>query len=56
MPLSAKENLKKNNKIIQSQIEQHYKNLVKYHKENNLDLPQEYINLFATSPNCLEVP
>ena len=28
MPLSVEENLKKNNKIIKSQIEQHYKNLL----------------------------
>jgi hypothetical protein len=47
MALSAKENLSKNNKIIKLQIEQHYKNLVKYHIENNIELPQEYIKLFA---------
>jgi hypothetical protein len=47
MPLSAKENLSKNNKIIKSQIEQHYKSLEKYHIENNLDLPQVFIDLFA---------
>jgi hypothetical protein len=47
MPLSCQENLKKNNKIIQSQIEQHLENLKKYHFENNLDLPQVYIDLFA---------
>ncbi len=51
MPLSVKENLSKNNKIIISQIEQHYKKLVEYHKEKNIDLPLEFINLFATSPN-----
>jgi hypothetical protein len=51
MPLSCQENLKKNNKIIKSQIEQHYKKLVEYHIENKLDLPQVYIDLFATSPN-----
>ena len=51
MPLSCQENLKKNNKIIKSQIEQHYKKLVEYHKKNNLDLPQVYNDLFATSPN-----
>jgi len=56
MPLSVKENLKKGISIISLQVEQHYKNLVKYHLENNLDLPQEFIDLFATSPNCLEVP
>jgi hypothetical protein len=49
--LSPSDNLKKNNKIIKSQLEQHYKKLLEYHKENNLDLPQVYIDLFATSPN-----
>jgi hypothetical protein len=47
MPLSCKENLSKNNKIIKSQIEQHYKKLVEYHIENNIHLPQVYIDLFA---------
>ena len=47
MPLSAKENLSKNNKIIKEQIENHYKKLVEYHLENKLDLPQVYIDLFA---------
>ncbi len=51
MPLSCEENLKKNNKIIKPQIEQHYKRLIEYHKENNIELPQVYIDLFATSPN-----
>jgi hypothetical protein len=51
MPLSCRENLKKGNKIIKLQIEQHYKNLVEYHVEHKLDLPQVYIDLFATSPN-----
>lgn len=47
MPLSCEENLIKNNKILQSQVEQHYKKLVEYHTENKLDLPQVYIDLFA---------
>ena len=47
MALSAKENLSKNNKIIKEQIEQHYKKLVDYHIENNLELPIEFNNLFA---------
>ena len=47
MPLSCKENLSKNNKIIKEQIETHYKKLVEYHLENKLDLPQVYIDLFA---------
>jgi hypothetical protein len=48
MPLSVKENLSKNNKIIKEQVEQHYKKLVDYHLENKLDLPQVFIDLFAT--------
>ena len=51
MPLSCNENLSKNNKIIKSQVEEHYKNLIKYHEENKLDLPQVYIDLFATHSN-----
>ena len=47
MPLSVKENLSKNNKILQPQIEQHYKKLLEYHNENKLDLPQVFIDLFA---------
>ncbi len=47
MPLSCYENLSKNNKIITSQIEQHYKKLIKYHKENNLILPNQFIELYA---------
>jgi hypothetical protein len=50
-PLSVKENLSKNNRVIKSQVEQHYKKLVEYHLENKLDLPQVFIDLFATSPN-----
>lgn len=47
MPLSVKNNLQKGVKISALQIEQHYETLKKYHLENNLDLPQEFINLFA---------
>jgi len=47
MPLSCKENLAKNNRLIVSQIENHYKKLVEYHLENKLDLPQVFIDLFA---------
>ena len=47
MPLSCSENLSKNNKILQSQVDNHYKKIVEYHKENKLDLPQVYIDLFA---------
>jgi hypothetical protein len=47
MPLASKENLAKNNKILIPQIEKHLEKLKEYHLENNLDLPQEFINLFA---------
>lgn len=47
MALSVKENLSKNSKIIKSQIEQHLKKLIEYHKEKNLDLPPKFIELFA---------
>jgi len=46
-PLSISENLKKGANIISSQIEQHYKKLVEYHKKNNIELPQIFIDLFA---------
>jgi hypothetical protein len=47
MPLQAKENLSKNNRIIKTQIEQHYKHLSDYHKEKNIEMPQVFIDLFA---------
>jgi hypothetical protein len=47
MPLSPSENLRKNNKILQEQVSEHYKKVIQYHKENNIELPKEYINLFA---------
>ena len=47
MPLLAKDNLSKNNKILKPQIEEHLKNLTTYHIENSIELPDIYINLFA---------
>jgi hypothetical protein len=47
MPLAAKENLAKNNKILLPQIKEHYENLEKYHKENNMKMPQKFIKLYA---------
>lgn len=49
MPLSVKENLSKNNKIITSQIEEHLKYLTSYHLKNNIELPQKYIDLFCNA-------
>lgn len=47
MPLSPTENLQKNNKVIPQQIKTHLEKLTKYHKDNNIDFPQTYIDLFA---------
>jgi len=47
MPLSSRENLSKNNKIIKEQIETHCKKLLEYHLENKLEMPQVFIDLFA---------
>jgi len=47
MPLSATDNLSKNNKILKEQVITHYKKLKDYHTQNKLDLPQVYIDLFA---------
>ena len=47
MPLAARENLSKNNKIVKAQIEQHIQHLSGYHEENKLELPQKFIDLFA---------
>ena len=48
MPLKAKLNLSKNNKIIKTQVDAHLEKLKKYHIENNIKLPQKFIDLFAT--------
>jgi len=47
MPLSAKENLAKNSKILPLQVEQHLKCLIEYHKNKNIEFPQKFIDLFA---------
>jgi len=47
MPLTVKENLSKNNKILPLQIEQHLSKLTEYHTTHNVYLPQLYIDLFA---------
>ena len=45
--LSVKNNLSKNNKIVKTQIENHIEKLVSYHKNNNIELPKKYTDLFA---------
>jgi len=47
MPLSSKENLVKNNRIIKEQIKEHLNKLHEYHIKHNIQFPQIYINLFA---------
>lgn len=56
MPLSCKENLQKGNKIIPSQVLEHFEKIKKYHIDNNLEVPNEYINLYATHLVVREVP
>lgn len=47
MPLSCKENLAKNKKILKPQIEQHLEKLKSFHREKKIELPQVFIDLFA---------
>jgi uncharacterized protein (DUF983 family) len=56
MPLLAKDNLAKNNKIIPSQIEQHLTYLKEYHETNNIELPQIYIDLFCNASKLSGTP
>lgn len=46
-PLGAKENLKKNKNISRTQIIEHLNKLKQFHNENNMELPEEYIELYA---------
>lgn len=48
MPLSATENLKKNNRIDTTQIDKHLKKLEEYHTHKNITMPEEFKNLYAT--------
>ena len=47
MPLLARDNLAKNNKIVPLQIQQHYEHLLDYHEKNNIQLPEKFVSLFA---------
>lgn len=55
-PLSSKENLSKNNKIITEQVKEHYNTLIEFHNNNNIELPKEFIELYATHSNCGKPP
>jgi len=56
MPLNAKENLAKNNRILLPQLEQHYKNVSDYQKEKNIEMPQVFVDLFAKHLAVRELP
>lgn len=47
MPLSCQENLSKNNRINVTQIKTHYDKLIQYHITHNIEMPKEFIELFA---------
>jgi hypothetical protein len=47
MPLSAYENMSKNNRISHEQILKHYDKLIKYHEDNSINIPQIFVELFA---------
>ena len=48
MPLLAYDNLAKSNRIDKIQLRKHYFYLVKYHIENQIELPNKFVSLFAT--------
>ena len=47
MPLSAKENLRKNNSIDTTQITEHLKKLEEYHTHTKIIMPEKFKNLYA---------
>ena len=48
MPLSANENLKKNNRLDTTQLTTHFTKLLEYHNKKNIIMPEEFKNLYAT--------
>ncbi|RZD41127.1 MAG: hypothetical protein CXT73_05575 [Methanobacteriota archaeon] len=56
MPLSATENLKKNNRLITEQITEHLKKLEEYHTYKNIIMPEKFKSLYATHLVVLERP
>lgn len=47
-PLRREENMSKKAKIDKKQIASHYARLQEYHTQQNTQMPQEYVELFAT--------
>jgi len=56
MPLSATENLKKNNRIDNEQLTKHFKKLEEYHTNKNIIMPEIFKSLYATHLVVLETP
>ena len=58
MPIKAKDNLSKNNKIIYSQLLTHSDNIINFHIKNNINIDKKYFQLLArhlnSSGNSLE--
>ncbi|MBM93399.1 MAG: hypothetical protein CMF51_01430 [Legionellales bacterium] len=48
MPLLREDNMSKKAKIDKKQIASHYKKLQEYHTQQETEIPQEYVELFAT--------
>jgi hypothetical protein len=47
MPLPGKENIKKQNKIMYSQLITHLNNIINFHIKNELDIDKKYFQLLA---------
>lgn len=58
MPITANDNLSKNNKIIYSQLLTHSDNIINFHIKNNINIDKKYFQLLArhlkSSGNSLE--
>lgn len=56
MPLSAYENMSKCNRICQQQLTNHIEKIKKYHLDNNIKMPNEFLELFAKHLDVREHP
>jgi hypothetical protein len=56
MPLSAKENISKQNKILSLQIAEHIDNILDFHIKNEIKINKEYFQLLARHLTMRETP
>lgn len=56
MPLSAKENISKQNKILSLQIAEHIDNILDFHIKNEININKEYFQLLARHLTMRETP